>query len=60
MTDGTDRKGGANAHRDVSPGPVAEAVDVLTQPLPKNEPDRSREAAQRAEIAARVLAAAAG
>jgi hypothetical protein len=59
MTDGTDRKAGANAHRGAAPDPVAEAVDVLTQPLPTNEPDRSREAAKRAEIAARMLAAAA-
>ncbi len=39
--------------------PVAEAVDLLMEPLPEKEPDRSREALRRAESAARVLAAAA-
>ncbi len=39
--------------------PVAEAVDLLLEPLPEKEPDRSREAVRRAECAARVLAAAA-
>lgn len=50
----------ADSHADRDEDPVTEAVELLTKPLPPTEPDRSREAARRAEMAARVLAAAAG